>query len=274
MRVTIDIDGQLVSYEKLAITCTGTKYSNAIQADAVITIANLDTDVRNYILTEGTPFLRDRQQAGRNIIVEAGRSSTDMQLLYIGNIFRATVSDPPEQVISIRAIQHQAAKGRIVSVNYPGQVPLDTIVREVANSIQDLDDEPLMMDNQATDRMIADYSFTGSALEQIKKIQSFGGLDTWIDNNVLYVVDRDRVLQGLTFVLTARNGMIGIPQPTEQGVRVTMMYDSRIQLGSELDLTSDRYPSLTGIYRIYKVAYNLTNRDTPFYLTLDCNRLS
>ena len=274
MRVTIDIEGDLVQYEDLAITCSGTLYTNANQADAVITIANLDTDTRNYILTEGTPFLRDRQQAGRQIIVDVGRQSTGLNLLYAGNIFRASVSNPPEQVISIRAVQLQSAKGNIVGVNYPGQVPMSTIIDEVAASICNLDEEPLRVENEATDRMISDYSFTGSALEQIRKIQSFGGIDTWIDNNTLYVVDQDNALVGLRYVLTHRNGMIGIPQPTEQGIRVTMMYDSRVRLGIELELISERYLSLSGTYRIYKLGFNLANRDTPFYLIIDANRLS
>ena len=45
-------------------------------------------------------------------------------------------------------------------------------------------------------------------------------------------------------------------------------------LGIELMLESERYPSLTGRYRIYKIGYQLTNRDLPFYLTIDANRLT
>ena len=269
MRVSIDIGDRVIAYEDLAITCTGTKYTNALQADAQITIANLDTDVRDFILTEGTPFLRDREQAGKTITVEVGRESTGLDLLYVGNIFRATISNPPDQVITIRAIQRQAAKGRIVQANYPGQVPMSTIVEQVIASI----DTNLACEFEATDRMISDFSFSGGALSQLQKIQQFGNIDTWIDNNTVYVIDRDNTVLGFRHVLTPRNGMVGIPKPTEQGIQVTMMYDRRVVVGGELDIESTRYPSLTGRYKIYKLTYNLTNRDTPFYLTADANRL-
>lgn len=38
MRVTIDIGDRVIAYEDLAISCTGTKYTNAIQALSLIHI--------------------------------------------------------------------------------------------------------------------------------------------------------------------------------------------------------------------------------------------
>ena len=68
-------------------------------------------------------------------------------------------------------------------------------------------------------------------------------------------------------------GMIGIPERTEQGVKVTFLYDPQTRLGSEIELESIQYPALDGRYVIYKLNYSITNRDVPFYLTAEARRL-
>ena len=270
MQVTIDIGDISLVYEDLAITVTGSKFTNLIQGDAIISIANISNDVRDFILTEGTPFLRDRLQSGKTIRVDAGRLSTGLSPMYIGNIFRATISNPPDQIIGIRAISQQAAKGNIVQNNFPGAVSLETIARQIADDIG-LNENGLVY--EAGEAMVSDYSYTGSALGQIRRLQQIDNIDAWIDNNTLFVINSNQTINLPPFVLTPENGMVGIPQPTEQGIRVQLMFDNNLTLGRKLDIVSNRYPSLTGQYKVYKISYNLTNRDTPFYMTADANRL-
>lgn len=269
MQVNIQIGDREIIYNDLAISATGTKFSNANQGNAIITIANVDNDVRDFILTEGTPFLRDRQQARKRISVFSGRVSTGLSLVHTGNIFRATISNPPDQIISIRSIQQQAAKGNIIQNNFAGMVPLRTIAEQISSDIE-LANDPVI---EADDINIADYSFSGSATEQIKKLNELINISAWIDNDTLYITNTNTPLTQFSRTITPRNGMVGIPQPTEQGIKVKMMYDNRVVTGSQLTVESERYPSLSGQYLIYKLSYTLTNRDVPFYLQAEGTRI-
>ena len=60
-------------------------------------------------------------------------------------------------------------------------------------------------------------------------------------------------------LLTPDTGLVGIPQPTEQGVKVTMMYDQQTINAGLINLQSGRYPTYNGLYEIYKLSYQLTN---------------
>ena len=79
-------------------------------------------------------------------------------------------------------------------------------------------------------------------------------------------------IAGRVRVLTSKTGLIGIPEPTEQGIRVNMLFDNQTVVGGLLDLMSNRYPSYNGQYVIYKLSFNVANRDTPFYLTAEARR--
>ena len=51
-----------------------------------------------------------------------------------------------------------------------------------------------------------------------------------------------------------------------------MLFDNQTVIGGAIELESDLYPLLNGRYVIYKLQFQLANRDTPFYLTAECRR--
>ena len=265
LRVGIEVSGQMRFYDQLAISASGTKFQSHNQGECTVTLTNLRKDVRDFILTETSPF--NRNPSSKRIVVEAGRQSTGLTLLYTGNIFRSTVSQPPDQTITIKCLTGQFSKGDIVATAFPGTVPLSRIARQVA------DDIGTRVDFQATDKQIAGYSFTGSSLRQVEKLGEAGGVNAFVDNDTLFVKDSMQPLSNRIRVLSPNTGLVGIPEPTEQGIRVNMLYDNQTVVGGRLDLTSNLYPNLTGRYVIYKLFYHLTNRDTPFYLTAEANRM-
>ena len=251
-------------YDELAITAQGTKFANPNQGQCVIAMTNLSGSVRDFILTETSPF--NRNPSSKRITLEAGRVSTGLSLLYSGNIFRSTISQPPDQVITIKCLTGQFMKSETVATSIPGTLPLNRIVEQVAK------DAGLAFENQASDRNISNWNFTGSALKQINKLAQVPGIDAFVDNDQLVVKNIQDPLRGRVRVLTPETGMIGIPQPNEQGLKVTMLYDNQTQLGGMLEIRSNRYPAFNGRYVIYKLSFNIANRDTPFYLIADVRR--
>ena len=265
LRLGIEINGELRFYEELAITASGTKFANPNQAEATITVTNLQREVRDFVLTEGSPFNRNRTP--KTITIEAGRESTGYSLVYTGNIFRSSVSQPPDQVVTIRALAGQFQKTNIVTNSLPGVVPLSRIAGRVAADLG------YRLDFQATDRTLSDYAFTGSSIQQVIKLDELTGINAFTDNNTLIIKNDLTPLTGRLRVLTPRNGLIGIPEITEQGIKVTMLFDNQTVIGGAIELESDLYPLLNGRYVIYKLLFQLANRDTPFYLVAEARRM-
>ena len=179
LRLGIEINGELRFYEELAITASGMKFANPNQGECTITVTNLRREVRDFILTEGSPFNRNRTP--KTITIEAGRESTGYSLVFVGNIFRSSVSQPPDQVVSIRALAGQFQKANIVANSLPGIVPLSRIAQRVAADLG------YRLDFQATDRNISDYAFTGSATQQVIRLDEVAGINAFIDLDTLYI---------------------------------------------------------------------------------------
>lgn len=293
VKVSIEINGLLKTYEGLAISATGCKYANSNQNDCEIKIANMDTVTRNYILTETSPFNKNRTP--KKIILEVGRKSTGTFQLFTGDITSVTPSpassktkgtndnsdgankgggkgaaassaQPPDITITIRALTSDYLKGDIISTSQAGQAKLSQISQQVANELG------LSLNYQAKERTIANYSFTGGKLNQVKKLNDFGYIDAYVDDGTLVVKDVNVPLNGRVRKLDLSSGMIGIPEITEQGVKVKFLLDNQTTLGGSLEITSQLNPAANGTYTIYKLSFDLASRDTPFYFIAEGQR--
>lgn len=265
LRVGIEVNGQLRFYDELAITVTGQKFASPNQSECNITIANLSKDVRDFILTETTPFNLNRTR--KSVIVEAGRESYGTSVIYRGDIYRSSVSQAPDNVLSLKCLTGQFMKGAISSISGGATESLRLLSERVAAA------NGLSLRFETMDKQIANYSFTGAALRQINELSLAANSDVYVDGNQLVVKDFDAPLSGSRIRVSKDSGMIGIPQVTEQGVTVSFFYTPAAQLGSEIDLQSAQYPALSGRYVIYRLKFNLTNRDTPFHYTAEARRL-
>ena len=276
IRISFEIDGFRRSYggnpeetgnDELAISVQGTKFSNPIQGECTIQITNLTREIRDFLLTEGSPYMNQNRNQ-REIRVEVGRVSTGLSLLYVGGIFRTSVTQPPDQTVTIQCKTKQFQKTDIVTNSFSGNVPLSQIAEQVAT---DLNTE---LEFRATDTMIANYSFSGSTTKQVDKLDAVIGISAFVDDEALVVIDEPRETAAQARFLTPMTGLVGIPVPTEQGIKVTMLYDQQTINGGLIDLQSVRYATYNGTYRIYKLSYHITNRDTPFYLIAECQRFA
>lgn len=266
LRVSVDVRGRRESYEDVAITVSGTKYANTNQGECNISIANLRKETTDYILSETAPFRRNRTNIP--ILVEAGRDSTGFSTVYVGSIFRSSISQPPDSVMSMRCLNLQFNSGQVVSKTMPAQTSVADIARSIA------DDLGLSMIFEADEKQIANYSFTGAANKQLERLEEMGNFDVFTDNQQMFVKNRGQTLIGRTRDVNIDNGLIGVPTLTETGARLTLLYDANTVVGGRANLVSAQYPGSSGQYSIYKIDYELTNRDVPFYNVAHCIRIN
>lgn len=265
LRVGIEIDGEVRVYdERFDIRVSGTKMASAAQNDCEVTISNLSRDVRNYLLTETSPFNPNRTP--KRLYVDVGRVSTGLQRIFVGEITQSAPSQPPDIGLTLKALTGAYARGLIIARSGLTQEALSAIAARVAADLG------VRLDFQATDKQIGNYAFNGNALAQVNALELAGGVDAYVDDTTLVVKDRDEPLPERVKVLSAASGMVGVPEATERGVKVTFLLDRDTVLGGRLDLASEINPAMTGQYTIYSLGFEAASRETPFYWTAEASR--
>ena len=269
LRVGVEVSGQINWYEGsggsgLAIKASGTKGATDTQNTADVTITNLSKDVRNYILTETSPFNKNRTP--KKLIIEAGRVSTGTARLFVGNITKSSPTQPPDIGLNMTAQTGAFKKGDVVARSGKARENLSEIAGRVASDME------ARLVFEAQDKQIANYSFSGAALRQVNALAEAGGVDAYLDDETLVVKDRDKPLKNRVKIIDNTTGMVGIPEATERGVSIKILYDLETDLGGRVDLTSELNPALDGSYTIYKIDFDLASREAPWYLDIEASR--
>jgi len=118
---------------------------------------------------------------------------------------------------------------------------------------------------EAQDKQISNYSFSGPKLKQVDALGNSGGVVSYVDDNKLVVKDIKTPLRGGIPLVSAETGMIGIPEITVWGVKVKYLLDNISRLGGGIRVQSRENPAANGVYTIYQLGFEITNRDVPFY---------
>lgn len=257
MRVSLEIGGILKIYESLAITASGMKFGNSIQGEAKVTISNLSRSDINYIIRETSPLNKNR--VTKKLMLDVGRVSTGYTRVYVGDIWRSNVSQPPDVVLSMECKTGQILKGQYAGVTQPSVVPLSDIGRAVGASLG------IPVVNEATDKNISNYQFSGAALKQVDALCDAGGVNAFVDDDVLYIKDADKALEGRSVVVSESTGLIGLPEITDSGVKVKILFLPGVHVGGMIDLQCRLMPEANGQYQIYKLGFEFANRADPFY---------
>lgn len=264
VRVGVEISGGIRWYEGVQISAQGTKYANPMQNEATVKITNMTQQARDFILTETSPFNRNRRR--KKLIIEAGRVSTGYHRLFVGDIVSATISQPPDIILTMTAKTGQFDKGVIVGQSYAGQASSLTIAQGVADSMG------LKLIHEAPPKNIANYNFTGATVKQVDRLGEMGDVNAYIDDDKLIVKERNKPLKNSDHVLSVDNGMVGIPEITDQGVKVTMMLTPSVKLGGGITIKSKLNPAASGAFTIYKLMFDVSNRDIPFYTIVEAKK--
>lgn len=264
VRLGIEIDGQIAWYDDLYIRAQGEKFAGIQQGRCTVTVLNLNQEHRNYILSRANPFNRFTQR--NRIIIEAGRVSDGVARLFVGDAIKSSESQPPDVALTIEALSGNYEKSIYVGTSFTENTPLSQIAQSVASDLG------VSLNFQAADKAIKSYSYSGTAYKQIEKLKEAGDINAFLDEGVLIVKDSGIPITGSRRVLNIDTGLIGKPEVTERGIKVRYLFDNQTRLGGELVLQSMTNPSLNGSYTIFKLQFDIANREIPFYWIAEASR--
>lgn len=258
VKVGIEVDGIIKTYDQgFYIAASGTKYANPNQNECEVTIYNLDKNTQDYILSETSPF--NLNKTPKKLYLDAGRVSYGTTRIFSGNIVTAAPTQPPDIGVKLKCLTSNYQKGKIVSTYKPATTKLKDIAKDVADSLG------LSFLFEAEDKQVSNYSFSGGALKQVDKLSSAGQVSAYVDDDKLIVKEMNLPLANTLTVVNLDTGMIGIPEITEQGIKVKFFLDGQTVLGGAMRITSKIYPATNGTYVIYKLGFEISSRAEPFY---------
>lgn len=262
--VTLEIEGSLNVYEGLDIRARGQKTANPLQNTCEVSISNLTKEHRNFILTETSPFNKSKKP--KRLIVEAGRVSTGLTRLFYGEITTSEPTQPPDIGLNLKAQTGSFVKGKVVTRQGPKTQSLKTIAGRVAKDVG------ASLQFEATDKQIANFAFAGGALRQIDALATAGGVDAFLDDEVLVIKNRAAPIVGRIQELSQDTGLVGLPEVTEKGIKVRMLLNNSTVVGGGINLKSVLNPALDGLYSIYALDFEVANRSQEFYFVASCER--
>ena len=77
--------------------------------------------------------------------------------------------------------------------------------------------------------------------------------------------DRGAPVSEVVHVIDSDNEMIGIPTATQTGINVKFLIRPGVRVGSIIEVKSRIYPAVNGRYVIVRLAFDVANRELPFY---------
>ncbi|RIQ78476.1 hypothetical protein D0837_17495, partial [Bordetella avium] len=196
IRVGIEVSGRMHYYnatDGMRIKASGTKFANPTQNECTVTISNLKRETRDFLLTETSPYNKNRKP--KRLVVEVGRVSTGLFRIYVGDITSAEPSSPPDVDIVLKSKTGNASSGDVVSKSAQALSKLSQIAAGIASDVG------ATLDFQALDKLIANYTYTGGALGQINRLAEAGGVRAFLDDDRLIVQDFGKATAGRVKVL-------------------------------------------------------------------------
>lgn len=246
---------------------------NSVAAHGSLTITGLLKDDVDYLATNyyaGSVKAGQEKEAAK-VELSAGYEGSLSLILY-GNIYETVpvYSNTADYSISMKVMNGNAANAisAFSSTSIKGRATLRDIFAGIAHKLG----FTLELDPGLTNRVLVDYSFQGSASQQLDSLEKmFGDLLISRQNNNLKVSRRDTQPK-VKYKLTAETGLLGVPQPTSEGVQLTTYLLPNLSSQDGVEVESHILPQLNGVYRIRAISHQGSTRGNTWQSTLACQR--
>ena len=234
------------------------------------------------------------------VVLTAGYDNVQYGTIFQGNItqFRRGKEDNVDSFLEI-----QAADGDVpynfgfVNFSLPaGSTPAQQLAAAAASSGLKVDPQATALLNATGGVMPRGIVALGLMRSQLNMIAKSAQARWSIQNGMIVLIPLTGYLPGEAVVLNSTSGMVGVPETTDQGVRVRSLLNPKIQIGqrvqiNEKDITTDYITKqyyknganaenkdgaftanvvADGIYRVMTMDHSGDTRDVPWYTDLIC----
>lgn len=267
LTLTIQIEGETFTFDQnYYIVARGEKYAAPNLGVGEVRIDNIDKNTRDFLISKTSLYnTNSTLPVPALLTLDVGRQSYGTFRLFTAQVIAGEPTQPPDIGITFRSMTGASLLGLPLALTMPPNTLLSAISEQVAQKLG------LTLSFQATNKNINNYSFTGGSIKQLQKLQEAGNVDVFIDNTTLIVKDSATPRHGPVPVLNQTSGMVGIPLITERGLAVTTLINNEVQVGGQVKVESTLNPAATGTWNIFKLGFDVSSWETPFYWNIEAN---
>lgn len=251
---------------------------SGVSSQASIDVYNLNRDDLEFLSTT-VKTLAQKQ----NLIQLYAGYSDDVGLLFSGQVFEAKPEGYPDVVLKIRGLSDMKWQGVNLELQKSDFKVIDLIDRAGKEMGYPVNiDSNLRANNQLLNKSIKDWSFTGSPMELLEKVQEMlGGISADpqmvainVNNGQINVWSPSVQNQERKLVISKETGMIGLPRPTGTGCSVTILMSNKVKPGDLVSIKSERVKILNGDYYVMGITHDGELRGKSWYSTLELANIS
>lgn len=211
-------------------------------AEANITIANLKTETMAFLATNFSTWTKNQIQ--NEIELDIGYDNNHA-LLFSGAIIEAVPSMVSETYTIRLKCQAQFAKSLndLFSVSSKGKESVKTIAAQIASAYG----YAAKVSTGAALQTVNNYVLSKQPLlGHLRYLSEITGLDCFVQNDTVYIKQRNETIKTPRVYRIDGSNMIGSPRPTNAGAIVKVRIDPTIRTGIDATLKSIKFPQLNG----------------------------
>lgn len=246
-----------------------------------ISIANLSREDVEYLTTYTSPYIDQSKRKRINIF--AGYESTGVGQIFSGDIYSALPDGLPDTWLNIEAKTEYYNQQDIITFQH-SNISTKNLAQNIASELK----VDLVWRSSST-KTIDCFNFAGAKAKLIDRLNKVAFVRAFVQNNTLFVVDTNeeppietetkkevkgssKKTPGTIKLISAESGMIGLPQPDEQGIKVKVLLDPALKLADWIKVESQQLPIVNGLYQIYEMSYDFATRDPQYYIEIKAKR--
>nr|DAV52474.1 MAG TPA: tail protein [Caudoviricetes sp.] len=242
--------GNTVVIENLPITIDITKQGGEDKNKAEITIENLRLDTVKQL----TVLSFKRLETYNNVVkIEAGNKGTELSTIFSGEVTSSIPEISNNGTLSL--------KMEVMAGYYPALIPAKPVSVQGATTIEKLmaqfaKEAGYDFENKNITGSVSNCVFIGSPIAKARTLARQTGIDLLIDNNKFTIQTFNAPKDGAIPLISAKNGMIGYPSFSSDGIDVKCEFNSNLNVGGYFKLDTI-LPFASGEWQIVKLTHHL-----------------
>jgi len=270
-------DGKFYKLEGLNFKFNITRRAGALHSFADISIAGLNRDSITEYISFIAPFRE--YQKHKYISVYAGYEDKGGAVkIFEGDVTHAVPTQPPDVWLNIKARTGYYLQQTIATKSITDKMKFKDVCLNAANwcgckliwLVKEQKTEDLVIDQFQCRSSLGEV--VAHQLEELA--QGLVVVNMNKATGCIEVVDHDQpILEQTMKIISNDSGMIGIPQPTVNGVEVDIMFDPTIRRFQVIRVESELIPTLNGTYSVMCYTHSGELRGNDFKTHIEARRI-
>lgn len=254
--------------KNIALKGTVTRRMGSVSSEASISVANLSKEDIEYLSTYASSYVEPDRR--KTISVFAGYEDSGFGLIFSGDIIQAKPEGETDIWLKIDAKSNYFNRQNIITCSIDSPVASEQFAQNVAKEMG-----ATLSWKSKSKKFIDSFNFAGAKAKLIDELNKYGDFTAFLDNDVLYVVDKDdsppeeSSSESGVKLINSSSGLIGVPEITEYGISFKVLLDPTLNPADWVRVESEVFPAINGFYQIYNLKYDFSSMEKNFYCEIE-----